>query len=292
MAPNKVKWIKTANPRPRHRTAEELISREELKKLLDACQNERDRAFIMLLYEGGLRAGEMSVLKINSVSFSDDGMWIDIPDVPGVTKTGGRRIPLIEAEPFVKNWINVHTGRNNRENPLWTKLEQYDGNVKPMTYDSMRMMISKRAKAAGLNPDKFNLHNFRHTCATEKAAAGWSKAQMDMYFGWDPNSNTAATYIHMQSQDLLSAVRKLHGLPTSDTERIKQKIECQRCGKINDSDARFCSRCQIPLDLKVALEVSKERERYDKIMSKFMERLMENPAAKEILIGTIKEFGG
>lgn len=287
-APEKAKWIKTANPKPRHKTAEELISREELIKLIDACQNERDRAFLMVLFEG-LRAGEMSVLKISSVIFSDNGMWLDIPDVPGVTKTGGRKLPLIESEPYLKNWINVHPGRNDKNNPLWVKLEQYSGSVVPMTYDNMRMMVAKKAVVARINPEKCNLHNFRHSAASEKAAAGWSKAQMDMYFGWDPNSNTAATYIHMQPNDLLSAVRKFHGLPTSDIEKVKKTIPCQRCGRLNDSDARFCGRCQVPLKIETALELEKERSKYDEIMTRFMEKVSINPALKEILQETIKE---
>ncbi|HDH45386.1 MAG TPA: hypothetical protein ENG66_08430 [Thermococcus sp.] len=292
ITPSKVKWITTARPKPKHKTAEELISREELTKLIDACQNERDRAFLMVLYEGGLRAGEMSALKISSVIFSDTGMWLDIPEVPGVTKTGGRKIPLIESEPYLKNWINVHPDRKNKNSPLWVKLEQYVGGVKPMTYDNMRMMIFKKAKSAGVDTDKVNLHNFRHSSASEKAAAGWSKAQMDKYFGWDPNSNTASVYIHMQPHDLLSAVRKLHGLPTSDIEKVKAKIQCQRCGRLNDSDARFCSGCQVPLNIETALEVEKERNRYDEIMTRFMEKMRDNPVMREILDETIREIGG
>lgn len=30
-------------------------------------------------------------------------------------------------------------------------------------------------RQAGLEAEKFNLHNFRHSSASEKAAAGWNK---------------------------------------------------------------------------------------------------------------------
>ena len=47
-------WVKILRKRPR-----ELISRDELDKLVQACQNERDRAFISALYESGARIGQL-----------------------------------------------------------------------------------------------------------------------------------------------------------------------------------------------------------------------------------------
>jgi len=292
VAPSKVKWIKTANPKPKHKTSEDLISNEERDKLVNACQNERDRAFIVLLHEGGLRAGEMRALRVNSISFDNDGMWVDIPDVPGLTKTGGRKILTIESEPYMKNWLNVHPGREDPNNPLWVKVERYVGKVKPMAYDNMRMMMAKKVKTAKLEGDKFNLHNFRHSSASEKAAAGWSKAYMDKYFGWDPFSNTSSTYIHMQDSDMVSAIRKLHGLPIPEEKR-KEKIKCQRCGRLNDANARFCNQCQISLTLKDAIELIEKREKVDgafdemmedpKFRKMFVKRLVETGKAEEIL---------
>jgi len=283
--PKKIRWLKTGNPKPKHKTAEELISKVERNMLVDACKNERDRAFVMLLYEGGLRAGEMSALKINSISFDDDGMWVDIPDVPGLTKTGGRRILTIESEPYMKNWINVHPGKNDPNNPLWVKVEQYVKEIKPMTYDNMRMMMARKVETAGLTQDKFNLHNFRHSSATEKAAYGWNKAQMDFYFGWEPSSNTASTYIHLQEKDMVSAVRKLHGLPVAEEAKRKEKITCQRCRKINDADARFCSQCQVPLNLKVALEQEEKRKSRDDLLGE----VLEDPKIRELIVEKLLE---
>ncbi len=277
--PQMVKWVKTANPKPKHKTAEELISKEERDKLVDVCQNERDRAYIMLLYEGGLRAGEMRALRINSIYFDDNGMWVDIPETPGLTKTGGRRILTIESEPFMKNWLNVHPGRADPSNPLWVKVEQYLGTCKSMTYDNMRMMIAKKARIAKIDIDKVNLHNFRHSSASEKAAAGWNKAQMDAYFGWEPSANTASTYIHLQERDMVSAVRKLHGLSVAEKGTKKEKLTCQRCGKLNDADARFCSRCQVPLTLKDALEQDEKRKKRDDLLTE----LVEDPEIQKLL---------
>lgn len=287
VAPAKVKWIRTANPKPRHKTAEELISKDERDKLVDACQNERDRAFIMLLWEAGFRAGEMRALRVNSISFDNDGMWVDLPEVPGLTKTGGRRILTIETEPYMKNWLNVHPGKEDQTNPLWVKVERYVGKVRPMAYDNMRMMVAKKTKIAKLKGDKYNLHNFRHSSASEKAAAGWNKPQMDSYFGWEPSSNTASTYIHLQEKDMVSAVRKLHGLPTAEEEKKKEKLKCQRCGRLNDASARFCNQCQIPLTLKVAIEAGEKRKKVDDIL----DELMEDPVFRKQFAKKVIEIG-
>lgn len=41
-------------------SAEQLLTEDEIRRLIEACQSSRDRAFIATLYEGGFRPRELA----------------------------------------------------------------------------------------------------------------------------------------------------------------------------------------------------------------------------------------
>ncbi len=57
--PEEVKWIRTTLTARDELLPEELLMEEEVMRLVDACDNPRDKAFIMTLYESGARIGEL-----------------------------------------------------------------------------------------------------------------------------------------------------------------------------------------------------------------------------------------
>lgn len=61
--PECVDWIKTHGFEKR-KLPEEILTRDEVKKLVEAARNPRDRALLMVLYESGARAGELVNIKI------------------------------------------------------------------------------------------------------------------------------------------------------------------------------------------------------------------------------------
>ena len=81
-----VKDIKTTMKNNRKKLPEELLTRTEIKKMVEASDHPRDKAMISLLYEGGLRIGELASLKIKNVVFDDYGAVIKVKG-----KTGERR---------------------------------------------------------------------------------------------------------------------------------------------------------------------------------------------------------
>jgi site-specific recombinase XerD len=70
--PQEVRWIKTTL-RKKRLLPEALLTMEELKKLAEAAENQRDRAFILTHYESGCRIGETLSLRILHVAFDKYG---------------------------------------------------------------------------------------------------------------------------------------------------------------------------------------------------------------------------
>lgn len=265
---------------------EDIPDTNEIEKLISACNNERDRCLIKLVSEAGLRAGELGSLQIKHFKFLDVGCQITVPTTD-ITKTGGRQILVVESEAYIKSWMNAHRWRNKPESTMWVLIEQNNGKMTPMSYDGMRRMLYNKAVNAKLDPSKFNLHNFRHYAATEKAK--WmTDQQMMEYFGWR-KSDMVRRYTHLSGRDMNAAILNHYGM--NKLEEVEKPI-CPRCGLQNIHGARFCSRCMVPLDLRVALEVGEERDRYDKIMSKLLERVKEDPEMKQMFAEIVEEVGG
>lgn len=86
--PSEVKWMKGTVKRAECKLPSEgdLLTEEDVKKLIESCEHPRDKAFISMLYESGCRVGEIASLQIGNVSFDEYGMLIVVEG-----KTGSRK---------------------------------------------------------------------------------------------------------------------------------------------------------------------------------------------------------
>jgi len=74
--PESVKWIGTkvkTTDREVH-SANDLITEEEIKKVIHSAKHPRDKAFISILYESGARIGEIGSLQIKNVILIEVGL--------------------------------------------------------------------------------------------------------------------------------------------------------------------------------------------------------------------------
>lgn len=109
-----VRWVTATKPR---RLPEEILSEEDVSKLINSALSPRDKAFIACLYEGGFRIGELGGLRIKDIDFDRYGA---IAMVTG--KTGMRRVRLIWSMPYIAQWLEAHPRRSEREAPVWVKM--------------------------------------------------------------------------------------------------------------------------------------------------------------------------
>jgi len=278
--PKKVRWIKTTMKNNRKKLPDDLLSKEQVEQLIKACSNERDRALISILYEGGLRIGELHALRIKHFKFGDYGVKVTIPE----GKTGPRVIPIIESERYLRNWLEAHPFKDP-DSPMWVKMEQNKNKAVVMNYDTIRMMIRKKAARSGVPQSKVNPHNFRHSRCTH-LAKNLTEAQMCQYFGWVQGSNQAATYVHLSGRDLDKTIMQMHGLV-----EVKEEVEakkCPRCGRMNPPKTKLCVQCLGPLDLKTALEVEDKRGDADNLLV----QLFQKPRVQKALVESLDEMGG
>jgi len=243
---------------------EDVISREEFAKILSAATNLRDKALIVLLYEGGLRVGELLNLDIRDVKITDDGIELHVPDKPGC-KTGPRDIWLTECYGSMRSWVDSHPLKHRPEAPLFISRKVCDGKVQysRLNVFAVATMLKKKAALAGINTKKIHPHAFRHTCATEKAIMGFMSSQLNAFMGWTPSSQMADVYIHYTGKGVKEAYKKALGLPADEQKALRI---CPKCKHENSYLAQACGRCGSSLDAKRRLELENSK-------SKILDRL-------------------
>ena len=124
-----------------------------------------------------------------------------------------------------------------------------------MTYDSLRMMLIKVNKRAGIKK-RLNPYIFRHTVVT-RYSGSLTNAMVEKVAGWRPGSGMHAVYQHLSTSDLDIALAKAKGLPTPETQTDIKARTCQRCGFSNPAYQKYCGRCGAPLDVATALSEMK-----------------------------------
>jgi site-specific recombinase XerD len=257
-----------------------ILSRGEIRRLVDACDSQRDRALVFVTYELGPRDAEVLGTKIKDAEFDQFGAVLRISG-----KTGERRVRLIESVPDLKLWISMHPQGNDPDAPLW--LKRGSG---ALGFAGFYYLLEKLGRKAGLNKHVYP-YLFRHSRATHLANV-LTEAQMREFFGWTKNSDMPSVYVHLSGRDVDSTLLKHYGIkveaPTED-DQLEPKT-CPWCKTLNSASARFCQSCNAPLDPASASKaVEKERKR-DELMERFIERVFqEAPAAGENVLRELKK---
>jgi integrase len=195
--------------------ASDLLTREDIQKLLDACSTKRGRAFISMLYESGARIGEILNVKLVDLVFDEHGVLVSLDG-----KTGRRRIRLVESAEFLRDWVNEIKLTHPKTAYLWFGIDDSS----PSQYATTCKFLRKLVKKAKLRK-KVYPHLFRHSRASELAQK-LKESQLRAFMGWTGSSDMPRIYIHLSAQDLDNAILDLY-----KTEETKDKTELDEMTK-------------------------------------------------------------
>ena len=250
--PKEVKWLKVKTPKNNNIIPNELLTEQDIKKLIRVADNPRDKAFVSVLFESGCRIGELLNLRLKNVQFEDGYTKLVVNG-----KTGKRMIPLVFSAPALMEWINNHPSRHNYESPLWPKKTKID---EPMNYALARKLLQNLGRKAKIRK-RVNPHSFRHARAT-LLSKKLPEAVLNEIFGWVQGSRMPSVYIHLSGRDTLEPLLEVYGLKKAEeNEVILKPKKCWKCGSLNEPTAEICVSCQAILDVRKAVEMEKERRR-------------------------------
>jgi len=271
--PEEVRWIRT-KVKNNNKLPEELLTEEEIKRLVDAANNLRDKALILVLYESGCRIGEILCLEIKHVHFDNYGARLTVDG-----KTGMRSVRVIASAPKLAQWIDNHPLRGNPEAPLWVSLG-VKNREKALSYGAAKTAIKDLARKVGIRKRVYP-HLFRHSRATH-LATHLTEAQMKQHFGWVQDSKMAGTYVHLSGRDIDNALLKLNGIAVEKEDEKEEftVVICPRCETKNSPTSKFCTKCGYCFDLRTAMQLDEVRSKADKLMTE----LVNKPEVLDVLV--------
>lgn len=240
----------------------DLLTKDEVMKMVNYCFEPRSKAVIMALYEGGLRDGELASTNVDSVTFDSYGCKLIVEE----SKSKKREVRLIETAPFLRQWLDIHPLKDNPKAPLFCGLCSYKG--KRLIPNGINLIVRRAGERAGIRK-RVHGHLLRHCAITRLQKKG-----LDIVLNAKRHGITTTTlekvYLHYDDKDVDDAFLRIHKAK-GDEELVKEAEEeqklspkkCEFCNFINPYESSYCEQCKRPVDM--ATFAKKEQEQENKL---------------------------
>lgn len=169
----------------KEKTLPSVLSKEEIKKLIESAETNKSKLIIQFLYSTGLRVSELVNLKVQDLNLTEK---------TGIVKQGkgkkDRMFTLSEKSiSDIQSYLNEH--------PNCTYLFSQ---TEPLTTRNIQKIIKKTAKKAQIQK-KVTPHTLRHSYATHLLESGTDIRIIQMLLGHE-NLNTTQIYTHVSTEEL------------------------------------------------------------------------------------------
>jgi site-specific recombinase XerD len=167
-----------------------VLSKEEVRGLIDNIQNEKHKLIVSLLYGSGMRLSELINLKIKDLEI-DKGY--------GFVRQGkGRKDRIFIIPASIKEKLGEETREKNPESYVFSsnRNEKYN----PST---IQAILKNAAQSSGLwKLKKVHPHTLRHSFATHLIQNGSSLNEVQALLG-HKSPETSMIYVHMASPKMI-----------------------------------------------------------------------------------------
>jgi integrase len=186
------------------------ISREDAVALLGECTNIRDYFLLYLLFETGMRIGEVLSLWLEDfdlddlkISVTDRGELENLAEIK--TVHSARKLDCTQdlADLFMRYICEIHTLDVNT-NHVFLKLRGRNAG-RPMDYTDVDNLFRTLRRKTGIH---ITPHVFRHTSLSLLYADGWAPELLRIRAGHKNIYTTINTYIHPTEEELAAEFRK------------------------------------------------------------------------------------
>jgi site-specific recombinase XerD len=271
----RIQEIRTPGRDPMTTTASDLLTPDEVTKMVKACKRDSDRALLMTLYEGAFRIGEIGRLKWGDLKFDEYGVIANVSfktDKP-------RYIRLVMALDYLSRWRSIYPGT-----PEGNALVFINRNGDPLTHAQVSRQLDRLALRAGVKK-RVNPHVFRHSRITHLVREGISESVIKAVAWGSQDSRMLKTYLHLTGQDVDNEMLRLYGIdvPERRKERGLKPHQCGHCSTINAPTSNYCSTCGHPLTKEALEDVSSSADNIRQI-------LVENPKAQAVFMEILSQL--
>lgn len=253
--------FKVTGAAPKQKLVDDILTEEEIIKIINAAPGIRNKAIVATLFESGARVGELINCRVKDVKpfviEASHGYHLILDG-----KTGARQVMIFKYQQWLRSWLNDHPNVNEPEAPLFTTTRQYGVNSYNVDkskrgQDEIRTnvqlngrlinrMLKRAAKKANIKKN-VHPHLLRHSQAT-RLANTMTEQQLKKQFGWKPGSNMPGIYCHLAGKDTDDAMLASYGVITKRDQNGNTVDYCVQCGEVLAPGMKFCGKCGLPTD--------------------------------------------
>jgi site-specific recombinase XerD len=190
----------------------EILSQEEVTRLIDSASNLSHRAILMTLYSTGMRRSELVRLKVSDVD--SRRMVIHVRQGKG---SKDRDVPLsqklLETLREYWRWVKPKTY-------LFPGQPRKRGSEVPLTAKAVWHACHGAVRRAGIQK-KISPHSLRHSYATHLLESGADLHTIQLLLG-HADMRHMTVYLHLSQRHLHAVANPLDGLPVSDPGSAKR----------------------------------------------------------------------
>ena len=206
----------------------QLLSIEEIKTLLDCCQQDnsndgvRMNAMIHLMYASGMRVSELVSLKLVDITQGNNSL--DIRKSFLVKGKGHKeRIVVInnQAQTVIRQYLKIRDSFYSKNIAAKAKIYLFVSHSANgyMTRQNFAQNLKKITLKAGLDPISVSPHVLRHSFASHLLEGGADLRVIQELLG-HADISTTQVYTHVQTKHLQKTLTQFH--PLSELNQIKK----------------------------------------------------------------------
>ena len=165
-----------------------VLTKEEVKKLLDACKNRKSRLMLSLLYAAGFRVSELVSLKHSDLSFDEK--------TGHIRQAKGKKDRIFNIPNFLMDALKEQAEMQKQSGQEFL----FSGARGRLTERNIQKIVKNAAKKAGIQKD-VHPHTLRHSFATHLLESGTDIRYIQALLGHSSISTTEI-YTHVSSEAL------------------------------------------------------------------------------------------
>lgn len=283
-----IKEIKVPKAPMMTKTPDDMLTEEDVQKLIGVCENSKERALIACVFDAALRIEEAGYLRWRQIQKLKHGISITTDKKTGYP----RYIPCPTAWTYLKTWKMdypaIHGIPPEGDNFVFLTHEG-----KPYLYSGFQYLMkkfSRKLKQQGdkVLADKIHFHLLRHSKLTHYAKQNMNESIL-CKIGWGKRSGMVEKYVNLSSVDVENAVMGIAGIKDMEVPKsVFVPGVCPHClCKEVPPTAGYCPECGGELTEeamdeteKIARSVRENPQSLRKLVDEMVEEKMQKAMAK------------
>ena len=172
----------------REKTLPVVLSKQEVKLLIDNLETKKSKLMISLIYACGMRVSELVSLRINDFDFQEK--------IGHIRQAKGKKDRIFNIPETLLKKLEKQTESQRNTNQEYV----FSGRNGKMSSRNVQKIVSKAAKKAGINKD-VHVHTLRHSFATHLLENNTDIRKIQELLGHSDLSTTQI-YTHVSTEEL------------------------------------------------------------------------------------------